>query len=87
MSTIPGLTHEQRRRIVLQEFLALQDAQVKKGAMPAARTVLSRLDWLFESLAAVVVGLLCGALAVLAVFLVTRVIFHIDLTKYFFFLT
>lgn len=83
MSAIPSLTYEQRRRIVLQECLAIQDAQERRGAMPASRTVLSRLGWLFQALAALSLGLLCSALAVLMVFLFTRVVFHIDLTRYF----
>ncbi|HET9651854.1 MAG TPA: hypothetical protein VFP36_06670 [Usitatibacter sp.] len=87
MSAIPVLTREQRRRILLQECLALQDAEERRGAMPAAATVVTRLDWLFEALAAIALGLACGAFAVLGVFLLTRVIFHIDLTRYFFFLT
>lgn len=83
MSAIPSLTYEQRRQIVLQECLAIQEAQERRGAMPASRTVLSRLGWLFQALAALSLGLLCSALAVLMVFLFTRVVFHIDLTRYF----
>ena len=83
MSAPRILTHEERRRVLFQEYLALQREQEEKGAMPPRRTVLSRLAWLFEFLGAVSVGLLCAAIAVLGVFLVTRVIFHIDLTRYF----
>ncbi|HET9578642.1 MAG TPA: hypothetical protein VFP44_12490 [Usitatibacter sp.] len=83
MSIVPMLNNEQRRRILLQEYLALQEAQERQGAMPGARTVLSRFGWLFQSLAALSLGVFCGSASVLAVFFLTRVLFHIDLTRYF----
>jgi uncharacterized membrane protein YoaK (UPF0700 family) len=83
MSAPRILTHDERRHVLFQEYLALQHEQEEKGAMPVRRTVLFRLAWLFEFLGAISVGMLCAAFAVLAVFLVTRVIFHIDLTRYF----
>lgn len=83
MTAPARLSDEQLRELQLQAYLeVLQEAQ-QRGAVPRANhTVLARLRWLFEYAGALVLGLLVASSTMLVVFFVTRVILHVDFSRY-----
>ena len=80
----PGLLDEPDRHEVLwRTYLAVQREQQASGAMPRFdSTVLSRLSGLLALLGAVQLGVLVSCFGVLMVFVVTRMILHLDFARY-----
>lgn len=80
-----GLDDDDRREVLWRTYVAVQREQQALGTLPAAagRTVLSRFGWVLAWLGAIQLGVLVSCFSVFIVFVVTRMVFHIDLTRFF----
>jgi hypothetical protein len=84
---------EKQRQAELRELLlqtVLEEQQERRRAKPrgvAERrrdwNVVRRFQALFEASGAFVLGLVISSIVILLIFVLTRMIFHIDLSKYF----
>lgn len=82
--TPPGqLSDRALRELLLQTFLEVQQAEQARGTLPPDRyTLTARLSSVFEYSAAIVLGLLIASGCTMAVFIVTRVLLHVDFSRY-----
>jgi len=79
-----ALDDDDRREVLWHTYLAVQREQHAQGALPDVdRTVLSRVGGLLAVIGALQLGALVAALGVFAIFIVTRLILHLDFTRYF----
>jgi len=75
---------EELKELLLTAFLDVQQEQEQRGAQPRRdENVLARFRGVFEFIGAIQLGLLLAAVGVLLVFLVSRMMFHLDLARYF----
>ncbi|MEK8051150.1 hypothetical protein AACH10_12940 [Ideonella sp. DXS22W] len=70
------------RDLLLQTYLEIEAAERASGRLPSGGTVLTRFRALFEYGCAIVLGLLIASTCVLLVFVVTRVLLHVDFSRY-----
>lgn len=83
MTAPTRLSDADARELLLQTFLEVQQAEQARGTVPGERrTVLGRFRWFFEYACAVMLGLLIASTCMLMVFVVTRVLLHIDFSRY-----
>ena len=72
-----------RREVLWRTYQAVQAEQLAKGTLPDVdRTVLSRLRGLLALAGAVQLGLLVASFSVFSIFVVTRMILHLDFSRY-----
>ena len=78
------LDEADREEVLWRTYQAVRAEQLAQGVLPDVdRTVLSRLSGVIAVLGAVQLGLLVAAFGVLSVFVVTRMILHLDFSRYF----
>lgn len=84
MSDGPPLDVDDRREVLWRTYLAVEREQRALGRLPAKpTTVLTRAGGALAWVGAVQLGVLIACFGVFAVFVVTRMILHLDLTRYF----
>ena len=72
-----------RREVLLRTYQAVQAEQLAMGTLlDVDRTVLSRLRGLLALAGAVQLGLLVASFSVFSIFVVTRMILHLDFSRY-----
>lgn len=83
--TEPGkLSDEELRDLLLQVFLEIQKEQEGRGALPRSdQDVLTRFGGFFEMVGAIQVAFFVACLTILMNFVIVRMIFHLDLSRYF----
>jgi hypothetical protein len=78
-----ALDEADREEVLWRTYRAVQNEQLAKGALPDVdRTVLSRLSGWLALLGAVQLGLLVASFGVFSIFVVTRMIMHLDFSRY-----
>jgi hypothetical protein len=78
-----ALDETDRQEVLWRTYQAVQAEQLAKGALPDVdRTVMSRLSGWLALLGAVQLGLLVASFGVFSVFVVTRMILHLDFSRY-----
>jgi len=81
---LPPLDEEDRRELLWRSYLAVQREQRELGRLPPERpTVLTRIGGLLAVAGAVQLGAFVAIIGVFLVFIVTRLVLHLDLTRYF----
>lgn len=82
--TAPGrLSDEELTDLHLQAFLEFQREQEENGAIPRSeRNVLTRFRGFFVFLGAVNLAFFVACLTVLLNFIVVRILFHLDFSRY-----
>lgn len=78
------LTDDDRREVLWHTYLAVQREQRAAGQLPDVdRTVLSRVGGVLAVIGAMQLGALVACFSVFAIFVVTRMIMHVDFSRYF----
>ena len=78
-----ALDDADRREVLWRTYQAVQAEQLALGTLPDVdRTVLSPLGRWLALLGAVQLGLLVASFSVFSIFVVTRMILHIDFSRY-----
>jgi hypothetical protein len=83
--TVRGkLSDEELRDLHLEVFLEFQKEQEEKGVIPRSeRNVLTRFRGFFEFVGAVQLAFFLACLTILANFVIVRMMFHLDFSRYF----
>jgi len=77
------LSEEELRDLLLEALIEVEREQEDKGNLTrSGQDVLTRFQGFFELLGAVQLGFLVACLTVLANFVVVRMLFHLDLSRY-----
>ena len=78
-----ALDDADRKEVLWRTYQAVQAEQLAQGTLPDVdRTVLSRLSGWLALLGAVQLGLLVASFSVFSIFVVTRLILHLDFSRY-----
>jgi hypothetical protein len=78
------LSDDDRREVLWHTYLAVQREQQAAGTLPDVdRTVLSRVGGVLAVVGAVQLGALVASFSVFTIFVVTRMIMHLDFSRYF----
>jgi hypothetical protein len=84
MTADDKLSSEELRDLHLEVYVEIQREQEDQGAIPRSeQNVLTRFRWLFEIMGAVQLAFFLACLTILLNFVVVRMLFHIDFSRYF----
>jgi hypothetical protein len=84
LSEPAALSEDDRREVLWRTYQSVQREQHEAGALAEFdRTLLTRLGAVLAFLGAVQLGILMSSVGMLMVYVVTRLILHLDFSRYF----
>lgn len=81
---IRTLTERERESLLLESYLEVEEEQARLGTLPRKRTVIGLLRPALKYVGALQIGLLVSVFTMFIVFVITRMMFHLDMSRYFF---